>query len=218
MEIEELLKEKSPGMRLELEIGTTLMLEFAGVAGRQKGLFVGMVRDEYLVVHLESVSSLHGKFFPGSQVVIRFLAGGMVYGFQSAIRSLFTEHGIRLLFVSYPKIVQNVSLRKHRRFESYLRCSLHVHEKKHEGIMLDLSITGCKLSVSMDDAPSFDIGERISLSFKLPGVSGVQHVEGSIRNVFKDSQDLRLGIRFERGDTSVAKNIKSYVKSMLDLV
>ena len=108
MDQEKIVRRDTVGQRLSLEIGTRVMLTFNGTNASVRGRFVGMDPGAYLVVSLPSVTDLNGVLTEKRPAALKFVAGGMVYGFQAFIIEHFQKQNLHLLILSYPDKVRRV--------------------------------------------------------------------------------------------------------------
>ncbi len=107
--------------RISIELGTQLEIEIEGVPTRFKSSLVGIEPDEYLIIKAPEAAlpdSIKNKLFRGNQIVVRYLCKGTLFGIQSQLVQV-TSTPIRLLFVEYPKTIENYDLRSHERIDCF---------------------------------------------------------------------------------------------------
>jgi len=192
------------GRRIIIELGSQLQVEIEGVAFRFKSILVGMESDEYLIIKTPMVpsnapfSSIKHKLFPGSQIVVRYIYKGTVFGFQSKLIEAISTP-VRLLFVEYPKIVENYDLRSQERTDCFLPAKITIRNKGEHGAILDISEKGCRCLIKAlegEKLPSPQVDERITLTCQFPGIEGEQVVSGNVKNISRDKREIILGIEF----------------------
>jgi len=207
------------GKRMSIELGAQLQIEIEGVEFRFKSTLVGMESDEYLIIKTPVVprhapfGSIKHKLFPGTQIVARYLYKGTVFGFQSKLIEAISTP-LRLLFVEYPKIIENYDLRSQERTDCFLPAKIEIRNKEEHGAILDISERGCRCLIKALEGkklPSTQIDERITLTCQFPGIEGEQVVSGNVKNISKDKQEMILGIEFHE----IAARLKTIIDQYL---
>jgi len=210
------------GRRILIELGSQLQIEIEGVAFRFKSVLVGMESDEYLIIKTPMVpsdapfSSIKQKLFQGTQIIVRYIYKGTVFGFQSKlIESISTP--VRLLFVEYPKIVENYDLRSQERTDCFLPAKIKIMDKEEHGAILDISEKGCRCLIKAlkdEKLPSAQIDEQVTLTCQFPGIGGEQVVLGNVKNISRDKQEMILGIAFHEIAARVKDIIDRYLSNI----
>lgn len=210
------------GRRIFIELGSQLQIEIEGVAFRFKSVFVGMESDEYLIIKTPMVpsdapfSSIKHKLFPGTQIVVRYLYKGTVFGFQSKLIEAISAP-VRLLFVEYPKIIENYDLRSQERTDCFLPAKIEIRDEEEHGAILDISEKGCRCLIKAlkgEKLPSTQIDERVTLTCQFPGIEGEQVVSGNVKNISRDKQEMILGIEFREIAARVKDIIDRYLSNI----
>ena len=65
--------------------------------------------------------------------------------------------------------------------------------------------------------PDLNIGETVVLNSLFPGIDKSEIVNGTIRNVKKNRNQLRLGIQFKELSKTTFSGIQNYLNSLLNL-
>ena len=207
------------GRRILIELGSQVQIEIEGVGFRFKSTLVGMESDEYLIMKTPMVpsnapfTSIQHKLFPGTQVVVRYLYKGTVFGFQSKLIEAISTP-VRLLFVEYPKIVENYDLRSQERTDCFLPAKIEIRKKEEHGAILDISEKGCRCLIRALEGkklPSTQVDEQITLTCQFPGIQGEQVVSGKVKNISKDKREMILGIEFHE----IAARFKTIIDQYL---
>jgi len=188
------------GQRLGLEIGSRVMVAFNGRVAPVKARFIGMDAGAYLVVSLPDVADLSSLLKSGAQVGVKFVSGGMVYGFQAGIIECLHTHHIHLLILTYPERTSTYELRKEKRTDSYSPATLSVGELGFSGSVSDMSPSGCRFVFAVagqDQRPALQLGETATVSFRLPEFDASQIFPCRIKNIRHDGQSLSLGLTFD---------------------
>jgi len=206
------------GKRIFIELGTQLQIEFEGVAARLKTTLVGMEPDEYLIIKTPRAALFGGiksKLFRGSQIVVRYLYKGTVFGFQSKLlEPIFTPK--QLLLVEYPKIIEHYDLRSHERIDCFLPANIKIKDKERQGTILDITEKGCRYLIKAlkgEKFPSVQVDEQITLMCQFPGIEDEHVVSGKVRNIGREEQETVLGIEFHEITPEVQKIIAHYIST-----
>ena len=141
-------------------------------------------------------------------LVGRGMYEGRVWGFKSNV--LFqTVQPFRILFLAYPKQIEEVSLRKNERIsislEVFLSARRHDFEaiKKDKGapkgIVKNISVAGCSISCPF----RFESNMPVFISGDLPNGKSMDNVLGFIRNVTRSQNENIYGIHFEEKNSDL---------------
>lgn len=134
----------------------------------------------------------------GTPCTVSYLHEGKLVGYRSEIRDLLTAP-VPLLFMAYPKAVEEMHLRKHVRVSSNEPILLMRTDPGHSsetslptsdyfgGLLKDLSEGGC--SVALVKRPAWLCpGSTVRLEFELPGLGHITNLTGVVKN-----SDVRYG-------------------------
>lgn len=142
----------------------------------------------------------------GTPCTVSYFHDGKLVGYRSEIRDLMTSP-VPLLFIAYPKTVEEMHLRKHLRVltnEPILLMRAD-HDSVSEsvlptsnyfgGLLKDLSEGGC--SVALVRRPAWlRSGATVRLEFELPGLGHVTNLTGIVKNAeMRDGSEM-IGIEF----------------------
>lgn len=207
------------GKRITIELGTQLEIEIEGVPTRFKSSLVGIEPDEYLIIKGPEAALyeiLRNKLFRGTRIFIRYLCKGTLFGFRSKLlEAIFTSK--QLLFVEYPKTIENYDLRSHERIGCFFPAKIKIKDEEKNGVILDISEGGCRCVIKSSDGeklPSVQIDERIILRCQFPGTESEQVVSGEVRNVGMDKQKAVLGIQFHEIAPGLQNIIAQYISTV----
>jgi hypothetical protein len=210
--------------RVAIEPGTQLQIEIGGIHYRFKTAFVGMVPDEYLIIRTPSIplhapfGSIKYKLFPGNRILIRYLYTGKLFGFESKlIEAVFGA--IKLLFIAYPKIIEDYDLRSEERLACFFPAKIGLKDQERHGVILDISRKGCRCLVkNQGDEKQLpvQIQDTVTLTFQLPGVEGEQVVSGEVKNITKDQQGMAFGVAFKGATSEIQQAIDQYISGMTE--
>lgn len=196
--VEERTVDPAWGVRLSLEIGSSLQMELAGKTGRHPAKFIGMEPGHYLIVHVPNLAEIKDQLFKGKILVLRYMAAGTVYGFESKVIALAFQPA-RLLFLTYPVKIQSCEIRKHARFNCVFFSRVTLAGRECPGIITNISLGGCQFVTDQLDeerASQIKIEDPIALSFQPLEGKAVSALPGEVRNVRRGERRVEIGIRF----------------------
>ncbi|MBT6273989.1 MAG: flagellar brake protein [Chromatiales bacterium] len=208
--------------RLRFELGTTLQLEFDGIAGRTPAVLVGRSEDEYLIARLgDNSDGIINRLFKGSSLVGRYVHDGNVYGFQS--RSLGSiASPSRLLFIAYPLIVAAQSLRSAERIPCLLPATIDLGGDKLVALAMDLSSGGClfryRVNPGVDEelkAILPEVETVLSVQLSIPGQADPLEFEGTARSVELDGEHCLIGTQFGELSEETLGTINEFIEQTL---
>ena len=215
--VDDFLDRVDIGQELAIECGTALQLEVDGVDTRVASQFVGMEADRFLIVRTPTMSQFGGisiKLYTGNRVVVRYVFDGSVYGFETTIMDSISSP-VRLLFLAYPKVINERNIRSNRRVHTTLPATVELGDQSAEGTITDISLKGCQLAIRSDRLPesaAAKVGDAIALTLQLPGVAGELNLSGTIKNTGSEGKAAQFGVEFGELDENVLLAIDSYVK------
>jgi len=149
----------------------------------------------------------HGADIPkGTPCTVSYLHDGKLVGYRSDIRDLVSSP-VSLLFLAFPKTVEEMHLRKHARVASCEPMLLMRADARGSdlgmnaehfsgGLLKDLSLGGC--SIALTKMPSWlRPGASVRMEFELPGLGHVTNLSGLVKNAdAKDGTEL-IGVEFQ---------------------
>lgn len=142
----------------------------------------------------------------GTPCTVSYFHDGKLVGYRSEIRELITLP-VPLLFVAYPKVVEEMHLRKHLRVSAnepilLMRAgqdnaseSALPTDHYFGGLLKDLSESGC--SVVLVRRPAWLCpGVAVRLEFELPGLGHITNLTGVMKNADMREGSELIGIEF----------------------
>ncbi|MBN2809785.1 MAG: flagellar brake protein [Deltaproteobacteria bacterium] len=188
-----------------VELNTMLQIQVQGHPGRLKSYLVGKEEDHYLILKAPVVKNAAELFVKDKELIVRYVYQGRVFGFKAPIM-IYLAETFNIIFVEFPKNIEDHNLRIHKRVECSLPARLEVltdhqnRELRFRGIIGDLSKGGCKATFSLKEMEwtkeQLKINSEVALFLSLPGVESELVVQGTVRSILQDCNALSLGISF----------------------
>ena len=197
-------------------LGTELSIQLGESGPKFKSRLVGMEEDLYLVARLPQPSQLSDKLAPGTDLIMRYVHFGSVYGCFVTVRGVI-RLPYPLLFLSLPSQVQCIELRRMKRVACMIPSRIQTAQWEQEGMVRDISTGGVLFTSKAPHGkrgPEMEIGESVILGFPMLGMDGVQEFTGRIRRASVDRNELKLGIEFEDLPEETAARIQAYVDTV----
>lgn len=214
------------GKRVAIELGTSINFEVHGVDSRLKSSFVGMEPEKYVIIKIPNgPPGYQSKLVKGNRIIVRYLYTGTVYGFQTQIITAIADP-TRLLFLEYPNMIEEHSLRSSQRVDCYLPCKCVLEESAKaegdkpviheiEGVVVDLSQVGCKVvfvSSKIEAGLLNGVDDtEMRIFIQLPGVSEDVCLVGIVKSLNSDKTSTSVGISFSSIESDVEEKINSYL-------
>lgn len=201
------------GQDLNIGPGSRLILQPAGTNRQLATEFVGMVKDKCLITLLPG-ADLH-YLVPEALLTVKCVQGGHhVSAFRTNVRGTATRP-VGLLFLEMPSSVESIDLRQADRVHCFLPASTFIEGGSCPGLILDLSVGGCRLVVDRSSRhPPLRVktDSEIVASFRLFDENVAVLAAGVVRNLRKAGDSVSLGIQFSKLLQEAEDSILDYVK------
>jgi len=188
-----------------VDFNTVLQIQVQGYPNRLKSYLVGKEEGRYLIIKVPAVQNAEKLFTKDKELTVRYVYQGSVFGFKAPIM-LYIFDTFNVIFVEFPKKIENHNLRTHKRFECSLPARLEVltrHQNRQlrfQGIIGDLSKGGCKATISLKELEwvkePLKIQSEVAIFLSLPGVENELVIQGAVKSMSQDCNALALGIQF----------------------
>ncbi len=220
MALHEVQEQILKGRMLSIGLGTRLQTQLGKRGDELKvaSTLIGIVPEEYFMIRVPAVPGILNKLFEGQPITVRYVYAGNVYGFNSTILS-YTSKPALIVSMAYPTSVEVLNLRKAQRLECLLPAAIRISNKEYRGVILDISVGGCRVYTEYDerDYTDFEIEKDVRLSFQLTGTPEDQIIGGRVQNLRKDNRLAELGIRFDQGNPEIIEKVKEYIDNFFRL-
>ena len=208
--------DQDQGARLNIELGCQLSIQVEEMKERLTSYLVGMLINSYLIIKTPSIVGIKDLLTKGSSVVVRYIYLGEVFGFRSTVLGSTTSP-FKIIFLSYPKIIEIINLRQKPRISCCIPASLNYKNSELKGIIENINSGGCKFTTQDAEHPKAQqiwVEDNIQISFPLFGLEGIKECNGIIRNKNCGGKRIELGIEFEKMDSEISNMIDSYVEKV----
>jgi hypothetical protein len=202
---------KSEG--IYIDIGTQIYLEIDGVDFSVSSIFVGLLKDEFMIITLpKKFKSVKNKLYPGSRMVVKYLFNGSVYAFQTSVMEII-DKPIRAIALEYPRVVQKRELRGSKRNIVVIPSRVEARKTDFYVVVFDISKHGCRFKYTDDKfkKPALRPGDSLNLHCKFPGVADENLVKAKVMNVSRTQGQLSIGVEF----IDIGKNFLTYLMHFL---
>jgi c-di-GMP-binding flagellar brake protein YcgR len=207
------------GSSLSLPLGSTLMVEPAGLGQRFKTEVVGMERDRYLIVRTPRTPGSTEHLYVEKALTVRFMHEGHIFGFSSEVLWVMAAP-FKLIFLRYPYEVEALNLRAGQRVDCFLPTSVRCGEEWLSGVVVNLSAGGCQVVLDAkagQPLPTLAVNSGLVLEFRLAGSDKSVMVGGGAKNISMSENRLYLGVKFEDDTPEYTRElIARYVQSVAD--
>ena len=203
--------------KLDLEQNTRVFVRLNPLSQQSQplqGEFLGTSHYEFMILRLPSVPGLLNKLLPPTRVEVRYMQEGAVHTFTTEIIS-YTVKPSLLLFTSYPDRMSVMDTRKHHRVMCALPILMHSPKGDGEGLICDLSLGGCRVSLELSGQSSMRdlmVGDNVVVQtvFNADGLPcGTKAV---IRNVEFAGTQVAAGLSFTDKSPDFLVPLTRYVK------
>lgn len=201
---------------LGFEFGIVLQIQVKGIKGYALSSLIGRETGQYLIVNTPTLPGFVSKLNKDNQVIVRYVHNGTVYGFQCTLTN-FLDKPYRLSFLSYPEHIETMNLRTHQRVSCFLPASVKIENVDYEGVVLDLSVSGCSffhLSDDIDEFPDVHREEMVRISLQLLGAVEDYVVKAIVKSFKRDDRKVVIGAEFQAMNREISKELENYIRKV----
>lgn len=203
---------------IPIQLGVQLLMQLRQLSIRVPSKLVGLEHGKYLIVSISSmpVSDVKQYFTHGKVIVARYIHEGSALGFEAVVMGMIIQP-VRLVFLNYPKEIQDMNLRKHRRSECYLPAEIVINEESFSGFILDISRGGCSFNCKPKSEPNVDslrVGKKLIIKFAVPGFEGKLEINSINRNFRFDNSSMFFGLQFDEIPEEEKFKLYTYLDEM----
>lgn len=191
-----------PGKIMDIQINSPCVV-------RLKLALIGYEIGNYLILKYPAVFNMQeyaDVLQEGNTVVVRYIVEGErgeCVAFSTTIRSISTLHE-KLIFLNYPKSVENRQLRSAKRQQSHIPAKIEmmagnggVIGEPINGIIKDISDKGCQFSFKSNSEKTQAKKANIILSIYYGANAQAVEVKAAVRNSRNEKGVIYVGIQFD---------------------
>lgn len=202
--------------KLDLEQNTRVFVRLNPLSQQSQplqGEFLGVSHYDFIILRLPSVPGLLNKLLPQTRLEIRYMQEGAVHTFTTEIIS-YTVKPTLLLFASYPDRMSVMDTRRHHRVICALPILMHSPKGDGEGLICDLSLGGCRVSLELTGQSSMRelmVGDNVVIQTVF-GASGlVCGTKAVVRNVEFAGTQVAAGLSFTDKSSDFIAPLTNYI-------
>lgn len=184
--------------KIDFQVGIKIAIQLENRGVHENSTLVGLEEDKYLILQIPGLGEVEPLLQEGSTVVGRYLLAGTVYGFRSKILG-YSLDPLKLLFLSFPDVVEDKNLRKNPRLRCFLPVEVGVDDHIYVGVVMDISPGGYQLVLKRVENPSLPdlaVDNDIVIRTKLLGEQAAESFPGKIRSIKMEEDKVIVGIQF----------------------
>lgn len=206
------------GMRLALNIGQPLIIEFDTITHQLESMLVGMIPNHCLIITTPSHFIVTGtKVEAGRIIVVKFNHMNQLFLFRARVTHVLSTPR-HMLILEYPAVIHYHDIRRAARTAASFPCLLKTSDgSTYNAIFKDISSTGALLTVvrtGNDDLPEIDISQRLTLDCSLPEIGEQLQLSGTVQNFKKDEQGVRIGVEFAGNYPVLDQSLDRYLQTI----
>jgi hypothetical protein len=198
-----------------LHVGESAVLTLSpgkSLAPRYKTAIRGWNYCSFIIFDRPRVRDHYVRLEKGEPCVVRFLSHGKACGFDSVVVDYDMRQEKPSCALLWPKSFELVSFRRYERVALFIPCMVEIDGEKIEGEVQDVSLNGCRISISK----VVENNSLAKVSFDLPDGSVAEDLEVRVRNQQDSGFTVVLGCEFEPGQEFARSDIAFFVASTLE--
>jgi len=204
---------------INFTVGFPLLIHIEGVEEPLKTHVIGKEPGRFLIV--KTPESIDDTFSVEEResIQIRFLHLGEIYEFKATVLKLATDL-YPMCFLDYPANIENISVRRTRRFVCFIPALMRLGDTDFDGIVLNISQIGCRffLKTASMTTTTPVVDDFVSLDFTVLGAEGILKFKGVVRNIRETDRGESYGIEFLNIPYEFVSQIDSYIDTAMDYI
>lgn len=199
-------------------LGTEVRIQIPGMEERYRSRVVGLDPGRFIILTKPvtlSPAVVKTSLIPGSELLVRYLYDGTVWGFKSRLIQVLSGN-VQVIFVEYPQDIENYELRRAERVETYLPCRLAQGEQAVDGLVLDLSEAGARVSYKSDLEIGRNPGCEVQIQIPALKCGDSALLAGVVRTVRERGGRWILGRQFSEGQDEMRQKVREYLERLRD--
>lgn len=199
---------------MKIDLSTEMLLEFPDEV-RYKCRFVGLIKDECVIIRVPVMPGIRDRIAPGNELTLRYLFEGNIVSFTTE-SLMYKATPYSLLFVRFPKDTDTYRLRNERRVSCRLRGEVTKSETSFKGMVTDLSESGCAfvMDAGQDMKDFIEKGDVISGRFWTIDANTPYPFKAKVVRRSERGKEVSLGLGFEMGAGGLPKAVVAYLEEV----
>ncbi len=205
------------GRPLTIDIGTQFRLSFVQSDATLITSMVGMLQDSHIIATAPSpFSAVEKAFVNQERITVKYLHMGLLCMFKTTVLHVI-EKPQKMLFLDYPSVIHCREMRRSERLKTDIATTMFLKDGQPiQGKLTEISTTGGLFHTSLTGnkiLQSLDIHSKVQLQCHVEDFDTNQKFDVIIRNSYKNSSDIRLGMLFSEPPISL---FMEYLKLSVD--
>ncbi len=213
-----------------LEVGLQVFIEsvYDNKHIKHKTKVLGWHTTNFIMITLPMINGAAVRWEMGTPCIIKFLSEGNVYAFQTNLLKVVYQPE-PLLFLKYPNEIENVTIRKFDRIQTFIICEIYTLKDEvtviqmdndddataesdpNHAILLDLSSGGGLINITdVKNEEIVQLYALVGLDFTLPDGTKIRGLVAEIRNIREDMGKKLAGIKFVDKNLTALGAIKDF--------
>ncbi len=201
------------GIRIFIELGTTLQLDIEGTNISLTSEMIGMEVGRYLIIKVYQMNNGQREELRNNTITAKYLHKNSILGFKSNIISIISEPE-NIIFLEYPKSIKNFNVRTHKRVPCFLPIQLEIEYNVVEGAIIDINTAGCCCVVKHFKILDEQALDKVTIHLQNSKLEREYSLLGNIRSIRQKKDEINIGIMFTKIDSNTQEAIQSIVPTL----
>lgn len=176
---------------------------------------LGLKVHKFLILEHPQVKGGLARIEDGTLWSVSFVAGGHLVTFSAQVISSI-RHGIPIIFLTYPDVIEQTSLRSGKRYPVMIKGSLNIDDPATgsapaPAYIHDISEGGCQLTTTV----SLELGAVANLTLEISGFKSLVGLAAEVKSCQEQKGRYIIGLSFAPGFVTPAyQELKTFFQSL----
>jgi len=192
----------------KMDIGGRVIIEVTcpnGHSAQANSTLIGFKKGQYVFIDYPQSPPLEFNkiYLEGANVTFRSITNTThrdVIAFRTEIHSVIYRP-MEMICLHAPKSISIKKIRTHQRIETEFSCKLLLGSHNLAGLITDISLGGCAITLPAKLTSSHLLNQKVSISIDLDDAEPIS-VTGEIKNVETKEAQSKLGVMFNENSIS----------------
>ncbi len=173
---------------------------------------IGWERDQYLITGIAQSGGKRDALKVHDHCKVRFLKDGVAYGFETRILSI-SPHPFPLIFLQYPKTIEQFTIRKYHRVKSDFRARLLDEHGTYitDATITNISVGGCGVHIPVKEGR--ELSQHVNYKIDFSVLENDLRLYCVIRKKRTEKDACCLGLEF----SDISSEDKEKINLFLDV-